>query len=666
MYIDIIKIVVFILLFLSAIVLFSFKVIKLLKYLKIAQPENRFQDTGKRLWKVITIAFGQSKLFREKFAGILHFFIFWGFIILLLAILESILEGFNPDLNLSFLGPIYKPLLFLEEIMGVLVIISVLSSIGRRLIHPPKRLKVDTKHKTEAILILIWIFLIMTSMFFTFAGRYAYTPDYLIAERFFSTQISTWLPETSFSLTISEIAWWAHIILVLGFLNYLPYSKHLHILTSIPNVYLSNLGIPGILKPINFEREGLEKFGVVDVEDFTWKEILDGFTCTECGRCTASCPANITGKILSPKEVIMKIRERSFQKFPLMLDDKNNNTENASNLTTKLIGDFIAEEALWDCTTCISCLQECPVMIEHVVPIIDLRRSLVMMESRFPEELNATFKNLENNFSPWAFSPAERMDWAQGLKIKTLSEDKNVDYLYWVGCAGAFDQRYKKVARAFVEILNKADINFGVLGTEEKCTGDAPRKMGNEYLAQMLIKENISTLNNYNIKNIITTCPHCYNALKNEYPAFGGNYNVIHHTGFINDLINNRKLKLKPESKDKITYHDSCYLGRYNRIYDAPREILEKVNGNKLIEMKRNYDKGFCCGAGGGRMFMEEKSGKKVNVERIEEVMSLDCGTVASACPFCMTMLEDGLKFKDADEKIQVKDIAEIVLENLV
>jgi Fe-S oxidoreductase len=287
------------------------------------------------------------------------------------------------------------------------------------------------------------------------------------------------------------------------------------------------------------------------------------------------------------------------------------------------------------------------------------------MESRFPEELNATFKNLENNFSPWAFSQSERMDWTKGMEIKTAAENNNIEYLYWVGCSGAFDQRYRKVSRAFAEILLKTGINFAVLGSEEKCNGDSARRLGNEYLAQTLMKENISTLEKYNIKKIITTCPHCYNSLKNEYPLMGGKYEVVHHTFFIKELIDSGKLKLNNQLNRKITYHDSCYLGRYNGIYKEPREIISQINGEKTIEMRRSFDKGFCCGAGGGRMFLEENTGKKVNVERTEEALSTNPDIISSACPFCMTMFEDGLKFKNADEKIQVKDIAELVIENL-
>jgi Fe-S oxidoreductase/nitrate reductase gamma subunit len=659
-----IKTIIFLVVLVIAFTFFSLRIKTLLKYLKSAQPENRFDRQGERIKKVLNIAFGQTKLLREKFAGLLHFFIFWGFVILLLAILESIVEGLVPGASFKFLGSLYMPLLFLEELMGLLVIISVIISIIRR-IFPPKRLQVDKKHKIEAIMILCWIFMIMVSMFFTSAGRIAFMPELTENSRFISSLIAGILPNSGTSLVISEIAWWMHIGLVLGFMNYLPYSKHLHILSSIPNVYLSKLETPSVIKPIDFDKEGLEKFGAQDVEDLSWKVILDGYTCTECGRCTNACPANITGKTLSPKEVMMKIRERSFERFPLLINKKTGEENPGVQDEKHLIGDFITEEALWSCTTCMSCMQECPVTIEHLNPIVELRRSMVMMDSRFPEELNATFRNLENNFSPWAFNPAERMDWADGLDVKTLAEDKEVEYLYWVGCAGAFDDRYKKVSRAFAMLLNKSGIKYGVLGSLEKCTGDSARRLGNEYLAQMLIKENVNTLNNYGVKKIITTCPHCFNALKNEYPAFGGNYEVIHHSVFINNLIEQGKIKISGE-KSRITYHDSCYLGRYNGIYDEPRNILNKICGEKIPEMDRNHDKGLCCGAGGGRMFMEELTGKKINVERTEEALKLNPDIIGSACPFCMTMLLDGLKFKNAEEKVKVKDIAEIVMEKIL
>jgi len=655
-----IKSIVFSVLFLAAIVFFAKSLSTIIKYLKLARPEYRLNNWVKRVTNIIDIVMGQTKLLREPMAGALHFLIFWGFVVLLACIIETIGEGIIPHFSFSFLGAFYPLLVFLEELMGFLVAGAVLFSILRRLFFAPQRLKVDAVHQKEAIIILSTIFAIMVTMFLTFAGRIVVEPGYLNWGRFISYHIASIFPNPETASIVGEICWWLHIVLVLGFLNYLPYSKHFHIISSIPNVFLGRVETPAILKPINFDEEGLEKFGASDVEDFSWKTILDGYSCTECGRCTANCPANITGKVLSPKEIMMKIRERSQEKFPALAAKDGAALE---GIKTSLIGNYISEDALWSCTTCMACMQECPVMIEHVNPIVDMRRSLVLMESKFPEEIQVTFRNLENNFSPWAFGQSERMDWAEGLEVKTMASDKEVEYLYWVGCAGAFDMRYKKVSRALVNIMNKAGISFAVLGEEEKCNGDIARRLGNEYLAQMLVKENVTTMNNYGVKKIIASCPHCFNTFKNEYPQFGGNFEVIHHSVFINDLIKSGKIRLDKNLISRIAFHDSCYLGRYNNIYDEPRKILSSINGVELVEAARNNDKGFCCGAGGGRMFMEETVGTKVNVERTDELLLTEADTIASACPFCITMISDGLKFREADEKVVVKDIAEIVEE---
>jgi Fe-S oxidoreductase len=352
------------------------------------------------------------------------------------------------------------------------------------------------------------------------------------------------------------------------------------------------------------------------------------------------------------------------EKAPLMF--AGNGEKNQEIMDKRLLDNYINDEELWACTTCRACMEECPVTIEHVPVIVDMRRYLVLTESRFPAELKTVYKNLETNYTPWAFSHQTRGDWAKGLEVKTIAEvNGDIEVLYWVGCAGAFDDRYKKVTQAMVKLMNTAGVKFAILGTEEKCTGDPARRSGNEYLAQMLINENVETLNKYNIKKIIASCPHCFNTLKNEYPQFGGNYEVVHHTTFLNELINSGKLKISKETKDKITFHDSCYIGRYNGIYDAPRNLLE-TSGANLVEMARSRDKGFCCGAGGARMFMEEKVGKRVNIERTEEALSLNPNTIATACPFCLTMLTDGVKAKEVQEKVQVKDVAEILAESMV
>jgi Fe-S oxidoreductase len=468
--------------------------------------------------------------------------------------------------------------------------------------------------------------------------------------------------------TWSEIIWWVHIVLILGFLNYLPYSKHLHVLTSVPNVYLSHRRSRAALKPVNLEDEKVERFGALDVDDLTWKQLLDGYTCTECGRCTSVCPANITGKPLSPRKIIVDIRERLLEKAPLKIAGGD---LPAAVADATLVHAHITDEELWSCTTCMACMQECPVMIEHVDAIVDMRRGLVLMESQFPQEMQTAFRNLEANFSPWAFSSSSRADWAEGLGVKTYAENPDAKILFWVGCAGSFDARYKKVSQAFARLMQIAGVDFAILGTEEKCTGDPARRMGNEYLAQMLIRENIAAFQKYKIHTIVTTCPHCFNTLKNEYPDFGGTYEVIHHSTFLEQLIAEGKLKPSKEvvgncstaGGRRITYHDSCYLGRYNGLYDAPRNIVRSIPGAHIDEMHRVRDRGFCCGAGGGRMFMEEKTGKRVNIERTEEALAVHPDIIGTACPFCMTMLVDGVKEKEAGETVQVKDIAELILE---
>jgi Fe-S oxidoreductase len=645
---------------------FGYSLRRMIALISIGKPENRLDQLWERFKKMMTIALGQTKLFREPIAGLMHAFIFWGFLVLLSSVLEAIGEGLFPGFSFRFIGPLYQPLVFCQDLFAGLVIVGVCIALFRRLILRPKRLQGDLHAKIDATIILFTIFIIMIS----FLGHNAVRIRLETTDegRFLSAAVSFIFASTDVSLNyvLLEIYWWIHIILILGFLNYLPYSKHAHILTSIPNVFLSSLKPRGALIPINLEEEGVEKFGATDVDDLTWKQLLDGFTCTECGRCTAACPANITGKLLSPKKIMIDIRHRTVEKGKLLLnDDEEAVLEDGDKnpLENTLLNNYITQEELFACTTCMSCVQECPVNNEHIPAIVDLRRSLVLMESNFPPEVQAVFKNLETNFSPWAFPASSRADWAEGMNIPQMSQSQDADILFWVGCAGAFDARYTKVTQAFAKLMQKAGIKFAILGTEEKCTGDSARRIGNEYLAQMLMKDNIATLNNYNVKKIVTTCPHCFNMLKNEYPQFGGDYGVVHHTDFLVNLINEGKLKVTKEEAVTVTFHDSCYLGRYNDMYEQPREILNAIPGMKTVEMKRTKSKGLCCGAGGGRMWMEEHEGKRINVERTEEAIALKPNVIGTACPFCMTMLEDGVKDKEATESVKVKDVAEMLLE---
>jgi Fe-S oxidoreductase len=659
------KTIIFAIVLLGAFGVFGFSLRRMIALISIGKPENRLDHLWVRFRKMIMVAIGQTKLFREPVAGVMHAFIFWGFLVLLSSILEAIGEGLVPGLSFRFYGNFYDSLSFCQDLFAGLVIIGVAIALYRRYISRPKRLQVDQHAQIHATIILCTILLIMVSMLGQNAARL-----FLIADdqgRFLSTALSPIFisADVSTNRLLFEIYWWIHIILVLGFLNYLPYSKHAHILTSVPNVFLTSLKPRGALTPINLEEEGVEKFGATDVDDLTWKQLLDGFTCTECGRCTAACPANITGKKLSPKKIMTDIRHRTVEKGKLLLNGEKAAVlkEGEKNpLENTLLYNYITQEELFACTTCVSCIQECPVNNEHIPTIVELRRSLVLMESNFPPEVQVVFKNLETNFSPWAFPASNRADWAEGMNIPLQSQTQESEILFWVGCAGAFDARYIKVTQAFAKLMQKAGIKFAILGTEEKCTGDSARRIGNEYLAQMLMKDNIATLNNYNVKRIVTTCPHCFNMLKNEYPQFGGNYEVVHHSDFLVKLIHEGRLKITKEEVATVTFHDSCYLGRYNDIYDQPREILNAIPGVDTVEMKRTKSRGFCCGAGGGRMWMEEHEGKRVNVERTEEALTLKPNVIATACPFCMTMLEDGVKDKEATETVKVKDVAEMLL----
>ena len=668
--------IVFLVVLVGSFVFFGTNVLRLVSYLHIGKPENRFDSPRNRLQNVLTIAFGHKKLLREPVAGMMHFFIFWGFVILLLAILESIGEGLSAGFSFAFLGPLYPPLILLEDVIGVLVVVSVLYALYRRWVSGPKRLEGDLHARMDATVILVVILLIMCSMFGQSAARISTAPGDMDGSRIVSNAISgmfAGLGPDQRNVWFHSL-WWIHIGLVLGFLNYLPYSKHLHIISSIPNVYLAKRQARGTLKPLNLQDETAVRFGAADVEDMTWKQLLDGYSCTECGRCTAACPANITGKILSPKKIIVDIRRRLMEKAPVIVNGQlsfvNGQWQNESGepstdklLSNQLVDNYITEDELWACTTCMACVQECPVQIEHVDAIVDMRRYLVLNESRFPKEMQATFQNLERNFTPWGFSHSSRADWAEGLNVPRLSEKRDAEILFWVGCAGAYDARYMKVAQAFTKLMQMAKVSFAILGTEEKCNGDPARRAGNEYLAQMLITENVATLNKYAVRKIVTTCPHCFNIFKNEYPQFGGNFEVVHHTEFIMGLINSGRIKLTNENRAKITYHDSCYLGRYNQVYEQPRNAIKLIPGVEPAEMIRTRDKGFCCGAGGARMFMEENVGKRVNMERTEEALALKPGVIGTACPFCMTMMSDGVKAKEVADKVQVKDIAELVLE---
>jgi len=658
-------VVLFSLVFLAAMALFLRSLIRTYRYLKLGRTENRFSRPLERIGKVISIGIAQSKIFRDPYSGLMHALIFWGFLVLISAVIEAFIQGFYPDFSLAYTGHFSEIIFFSQDLFGFLVITSVIYALIRRIVIKPARLQGDGHTNADAVFILCMIMGVMITMYGVNSTKVFIHPQYseYYTAHFLSGNLASLF--SSNAPLFYNIFWWSHVIIILVFMNYLPYSKHFHIITSLPNVYLSKLG-PQTLDTdeINFESEDIF-LGAGDVEQLTWKEMFDGFACTECGRCTSVCPANITGKPLSPRKIIMNIRDRLVEKAPLLI---NNETIPDEIQEKKLVSEhYITDNELWACTTCMACVQECPVNIEHVNSIVDMRRWLVQGESRFPNELTTVFSNMENNGAPWSFAQSERLKWAEEIEVPLASEKKEFDVLYWVGCAGAFDKRYQNVSRAVVRILNKAGTDYAVLGTEEKCNGDSARRLGNEFLAQNMIKDNIQTLKKYKFSKILVSCPHCLQTIGNEYKAFGADYKVIHHSEYIQSLISENKIHINKDSETirKIVYHDSCYLGRYNNIYEQPREILKKVNASGIVEMKRSRDRGFCCGAGGGRMWMEERTGKKVNIERTEEALSLNPDIISTACPFCMTMLTDGVKEKAMSDNVAVKDIAELVSESI-
>ena len=631
------------------------------------KKDDRFDKIGLRLKRVWNIAFAQTKLLRDPAPGILHLFIFWGFILFLFAVVEALVQGFYSPFSLSFLGPIYSVITIVQDVFSVLVLIACLFALYRRYVVKVPRLDYGRHAKLDATFILILIMFVCISMLgensaliakhnFVLGGYEIRPISAFLSPLFYN-------PGSNAASFNYQLFWWMHVVVVLGFMNFLPYSKHLHVITSIPNTFFANLeSVRNTLKPIDLEDENIEFFGAADIEHLSWKQIMDGYSCTECGRCTSVCPAATVGKSLSPRDIIVNIRKRTKDKAPLMAAGVIEGPE----FEKTLVHDYISDQVLWQCTTCMACVQECPVMIEHVDSIVDMRRDLVLTESQFPSNLNNVFKSIETNFTPWAFNQADRANWAEGMSIKTMAEDPNGDILFWVGCAGSFDARYKKVTQSFAKLMQKAGVNFRILGTEEKCNGDTARRLGNEYLAQMMIKENVETLNKYGVKKVVTACPHCFHSIKNEYKQFGGNFEVMHHSQFIDQMLEEGKIELKQnrEKKEKVTYHDSCYLGRYNGVYDSPRNSLNRIDELELKEMDRKKSKGFCCGAGGGRMFLEDEEGGRINVERTQEALGTGADTIASACPFCMTMITDGVKHFEKSEEVAVKDIAEIVLEN--
>ena len=632
--------------------LFARRALLLFHIVRAGKPAARFDDVPARARAEAVVVIGQSKLLQRRGPGLMHAAIFWGFLVLFPTIVIAMIGAVDRHATLPWLGRQGWYALMVDA-FAVLVFAGVIGAFYIRKVQRPGRFK--GSHVGEADLILVWIAGIVVSLLTWHASQIAlglndYPRDWApVSNRIAGMLAGSWV------VALERVAVWAHVLLILGFLVYLPYSKHLHILVAAINVFFMRTRARGRLEPIEFDKPGVAdedvRFGSATVRDMTWKQLVDTMSCTECGRCQDVCPAYATGKELSPKLLIMALRDQVLAEAPKALASKDYRPP-------PLVPNAVTDNIVWDCVTCGACVRECPVGIEHIDHIVDLRRNLVMVESRFPEEAGAMLRDVDRASNPWGKPQADRTAWAEGLGLHLLQPgEPPPDVLFWVGCAPAFDERAKLGAISTAKLLKAAGVDFAILGPREACTGDPARRMGDEYTYQRLAKENVETLNGAKVKKIVTTCPHCFNTIGNEYPDFGGRYEVVHHTEFLAELVRDRKLEPAVGGRT-ITYHDSCYLARHNDVISAPRELA--AASGKTVEMGRSGKRTFCCGAGGARMWMEER-GRPLNDERVREAAATGADTLAVGCPFCTVMLDDGIR--NTGTKLEVIDLASLLSE---
>ena len=638
----------------------------------MGKAEVRDDNRGERIKNLFRNGILQLSVWRDFYPGLIHGLIFFAFFVL---IWGAAIDATSFYTGMHLPGKGYLAFSFIMDLFGLFAIVGCILAIDRRYIKKPDRLgyKGVPDNRPDDAIVLVLILAIMVTGYIIEGLRIVATGNsdfekwsfigYMVGQFFVGMSMDT-------LKTSHKLMWWGHAFLAFGFIAYIPFSRLLHIVTSPANQFMATLKPVGQLEPIR-DFENAESFGVGKLEEFTWKQIFDSDACTRCGRCQNGCPAYLTGKELSPKKVIQDIKDHWLTRAPLYAAAaKVAKTAGADapapeipESEKNLINDAVGVNPVWDCTNCMHCMEHCPVLIEHVPKIVDMRRYKVLTEADFAPELQLTYRNMENNSNPWGIGAHMRGDWAKELGVKTMAEDPTAEYLWYVGCAGSLEDRGKKVSTAFAKIMQAAGVSFAILGTEESCCGDSAMRGGNEYLYQALAQANIEVMNGYGVKKIITTCPHGYNLIKKDYPQLGGTYEVYHHTEIIADLIAKGKIKPTKATEGLFTYHDSCFLGRYNKVYDQPRKILSSVPGLKLVEMEKHHDHGFCCGAGGGRMWMEEHLGERINNTRTDMALKVNATAIATACPFCNTMIMDGLKARNAEDKVVAKDIAEIVWE---
>ena len=669
-----------------ALYLFTYLVKTRIAYIKLGKAVEFDRKIKERFEKIWVNVFGQKKLLKDRKSGIIHVIFFYGFILVQFGAIDFIIKGLVPGAHLP-LGPLYPMFTFFQEIVTLLILAAVIWAFHRRYIEKLVRLKRNFK----AGLVLIFIAGLMLSVLFGNGMSIIWHGGEMVWSEPIASLIAgafQWVGSTS-AIVLFFIAWWVHLLILLTFLVYVPQSKHAHLIAGPANVFFSRLSKPGKLEKIDFEDETQESFGVGKIEDFKQTQLIDLYACVECGRCTNMCPATGTGKMLSPMDLILKLRDHLTEKGAAITsrtpwvpayafaNTKGNQLammtrgaqEQAATIEMpNLIGDVITEEEIWACTTCRNCEDQCPVMNEHVDKIIDLRRYLVLTEGKMNPDAQRAMTNIERQGNPWGLNRKEKENWRElrdDVHIPTVKEmqkaGEEFEYLFWVGSMGAFDNRSQKIALAFARLLNEAGVKFAILGNKEKNSGDTPRRLGNEFLFQELAANNIAEFEKAGVKKIVTIDPHAYNTFKNEYPDFGLEAEVYHHTELLAKLVEEGRLVPKYEVNETITFHDSCYLGRYNEVYEQPRKILRSIPGVKLVEMERNRETGMCCGAGGGLMWMEETAGTRINVARTEQALAVSPTVISSGCPYCLTMLSDGTKAKEVEDQIGTYDIAELL-----
>ncbi|WP_066073715.1 (Fe-S)-binding protein [Neobacillus soli] len=673
-----------------AISLFVYVVKTRIEFIKLGKKVDFDNNVKERLHKIWVNVFGQKKLLKDKKSGAIHVMFFYGFILVQFGAIDFIIKGIKPGAHLP-LGPLYSGFTFFQELVTLTILVAVIWAFYRRYVEKLVRLKRNFKSGLVLIFIggLMVSVLIGNGMGIIWHGE---EPSWTEPVASLLSLGFSWLGETA-SIAIFYVAWWAHLLFLLTFLVYVPQSKHAHLIAGPANVYFSRLENAGKLKKVDFEDETQESFGVGKIEDFTQHQMIDLYACVECGRCTNMCPATGTGKMLSPMDLIVKLRDHLTNHGASVTSKqpwvptfafggtKGNQialaaagqgageTAAALAYSPSLIGDVITEEEIWACTTCRNCEDQCPVMNEHVDKIIDLRRYLVLTEGKMDPDAQRAMTNIERQGNPWGLNRKERENWRdarEDVQIPTVKEmskaGEEFEYLFWVGSMGSFDNRSQKIALSFAKLMNEAGVKFAILGNKEKNSGDTPRRLGNEFLFQELATKNIEEFEKAEVKKIVTIDPHAYNIFKNEYPDFGlKDVEVYHHTEVLYELVRDGRIVPKHAVNETITFHDSCYLGRYNDVYDPPREILKAIPGVKLVEMERSREKAMCCGAGGGLMWMEEETGHRINVSRTEQALEVNPSVISSACPYCLTMLSDGTKAKEVEENVSTYDVAELL-----